>query len=63
MVSSSLVTHITEEALVKKGFVSPDDVLRLPRITESGAVKTPSISQAVKLPDSAPYQTASSSHQ
>ncbi|CAG2059948.1 unnamed protein product, partial [Timema podura] len=29
------VTHITEEALVKKGFVSPDDVLRLPRITEN----------------------------
>lgn len=26
---------VTEESLAKKGFVSPEDVLRLPRITES----------------------------
>jgi len=26
---------VTEESLSNKGFVSPDDVLRLPRITES----------------------------
>ncbi|XP_063220042.1 protein unc-119 [Bacillus rossius redtenbacheri] len=27
--------NVTEEILAKKGFVSPDDVLRLPRITEN----------------------------
>lgn len=26
---------VTEESLRKKGFVTPDDVLRLPRITEN----------------------------
>jgi hypothetical protein len=37
----TLTTHVsstdvvTEESLAKKGFVSPEDVLRLPRITDS----------------------------
>ena len=31
----SLADPVTEESLAKKGFVSPEDVLRLPKITES----------------------------
>lgn len=31
----SFTDPVTEESLAKKGFVSPEDVLRLPRITES----------------------------
>ncbi|XP_059479431.1 protein unc-119 homolog B [Neocloeon triangulifer] len=33
--SRQVEAEVTEEALVMKGFVSPDDVLRLPRITEN----------------------------
>ncbi|XP_067015193.1 protein unc-119 homolog B isoform X2 [Anabrus simplex] len=30
-----LTDPVTEEALIKKGFISPEDVLRLPKITEN----------------------------